>query len=510
MVRVFSSSMRSLLTCLATGLCTSIMAQAYFSKTYGHGPFQGGAVTPSGGLILNTDNGLRTTDAEGVPIWSRDYLNFGVNDFQIYDTTSYWAIFKDVAPLGTAGYVAVGRALPSVTTYRTNQALVGVFDTSGTPLWAGTHGGVLVEEYTFANAEATGTALIGGWDEGLANVSGLMARVGATYAGNYSASAYCTAAGMFTFILDGVPLANGDALFGGCGVNGAVVMRSPPGMSTSWCRSYALPDALNYTGVKLAEAPDGSLYAAAGPLNQGFALLRMDASGNALWSHEYTMGVTGTPTGIAVRPNGKVLVTGTTWMMQCDSLGAIDWARQYDGHWIRSLETVPGADEHYLVGSTFSDLGWVMRPDTSGLVLGCSISNLSASYTVINPVISTNCSNAPNAFGPGDEHHHFAQGAGSSSSVDCFSTGSGSIPDHIGIGVHPNPANGMFYLRCDVPITTGDDVELRDLHGRLVRTLRGFGSYEISIVRGDLPAGIYSIRVLQNGSNWLSARVVLE
>ena len=506
MVRVFSSSMRFLLTCLATGLCTSIMAQAYFSKTYGYGPFQGGAVTPSGGLVLNTDNGLRATDAEGVPIWSKDYQNFGVNDFQIYDTTSYWAIFKDVAPLGNSGYIAVGRALPLITTYRTNQALVGVFDTVGTPLWAGTHGGVLVEEYLFAKAEVGGTALIGGWDEGLSGASGMMARVGASYMGNYAASAYCTSSGTVTFILDGLPLANGETLFGGWGLTGVLLMRTHPGMTSIWCRRYLLPG----DAVKLAEAPDGSLYAAAGPTNQGFALLRMDASGNALWSHEYTMGVTGTPTGIAVRPNGKVLVTGTTWMMQCDSLGAIDWVRQYDGHWIRSLETVPGADEHYLVGSTFSDLGWVMHPDTAGLVLGCSISNLSASYTVINPVISTNCSNAPNAFGPGDEHHHVTSWAPQSSSVECFSTGTGSIPDHIGIGVHPNPANGVFYLRCDSPITAGNVIELRDLHGRLVRTLRGYGSHEVSIVRGDLPPGIYSIHVLRDGVRIGTVRVVLE
>ena len=74
--------------------------------------------------------------------------------------------------------------------------------------------------------------------------------------------------------------------------------------------------------------------------------------------------------------------------------------------------------------------------------------------------------------------------------------------------VVPNPATTSFELLAREPLTTDDVIEVVDLHGRVVRTLRG--ATRTVIPRGDMAAGLYTVRVARAGKQVGTARVVVS
>lgn len=72
----------------------------------------------------------------------------------------------------------------------------------------------------------------------------------------------------------------------------------------------------------------------------------------------------------------------------------------------------------------------------------------------------------------------------------------------------PNPATTNFELITSGPLTANDVIEIVDLYGRKVRTLRG-GMRSV-IPRGDMAAGLYTVRVVREGKLVGSVRVVVE
>ncbi|HEY0978782.1 MAG TPA: FG-GAP-like repeat-containing protein [Flavobacteriales bacterium] len=78
------------------------------------------------------------------------------------------------------------------------------------------------------------------------------------------------------------------------------------------------------------------------------------------------------------------------------------------------------------------------------------------------------------------------------------------------IGAMPNPFSSGTLLVCSVPLSGSDRIELFDVHGRLVRSMRGEGSMQLFVPRADLADGLYVVRVLRNGIALGSLRVIVE
>lgn len=76
--------------------------------------------------------------------------------------------------------------------------------------------------------------------------------------------------------------------------------------------------------------------------------------------------------------------------------------------------------------------------------------------------------------------------------------------------VVPNPMDGNARLISSAAFGVGTNVELVDVHGRVVRTMRGSGSREVLIEGGDLAAGVYSVRVLNADGRAFSSRLVVR
>lgn len=78
------------------------------------------------------------------------------------------------------------------------------------------------------------------------------------------------------------------------------------------------------------------------------------------------------------------------------------------------------------------------------------------------------------------------------------------------IQITPNPARDQLLVSFATALDAGAHIDLLDVHGRIVRSLNGNGSREIIIERGDLQAGMYTVRVMDRGSTLESARMIFD
>lgn len=79
-----------------------------------------------------------------------------------------------------------------------------------------------------------------------------------------------------------------------------------------------------------------------------------------------------------------------------------------------------------------------------------------------------------------------------------------------GLTIAPNPAEASFTIQRQQPFSGDERIDLCDAHGRVVRTLRGNGGTTLRVERGDLAAGLYVLRVEQNGAVIAAQRIILR
>jgi len=168
--------------------------------------------------------------------------------------------------------------------------------------------------------------------------------------------------------LDGNYLAVGATeLFGGAGFD-LWLVKVDTGGNLLWSRTYG--DSLDEIGYDLDRVGDGFVVVGmTESFGVGFAdfyLLRIDASGDTLWTRTY--GGLDDDIGMAVRatPDGGFILAGATssygagsydvYLIKTDSLGDTIWTRTYGGPgWEGAFDLCISADSGYvIVGETYS------------------------------------------------------------------------------------------------------------------------------------------------------------
>ena len=79
-----------------------------------------------------------------------------------------------------------------------------------------------------------------------------------------------------------------------------------------------------------------------------------------------------------------------------------------------------------------------------------------------------------------------------------------------GFRVFPNPFTDATTLMMTEAIDANTIIELVDVHGRLVRSLQGNGTRQVTIERSDLPSGMYTVLVWLGDGRVLRARLVSQ
>ena len=107
---------------------------------------------------------------------------------------------------------------------------------------------------------------------------------------------------------------------------------------------------------------------------------------------------------------------------------------------------------------------------------------------------------------------------------DCFIAKLGAITTDVplhdntnAMGIHPDPVVDHMIVTSKDPISVNDRIEVLDMDGRIVRSMRGNGTHQVRIQRDDLRSGMYLLRILPASGSLLRqiglagvARVVFE
>jgi uncharacterized repeat protein (TIGR01451 family) len=103
-------------------------------------------------------------------------------------------------------------------------------------------------------------------------------------------------------------------------------------------------------------------------------------------------------------------------------------------------------------------------------------------------------------------------GYGCTSTSDPFPFIPMDIPenDAMRMAAFPNPFDAATAIMYTEVLDASTRIELIDLHGRVVRTLQGNGTREVTLERGALQSGLYMVRVLDAHGQRAAVRVVVQ
>lgn len=83
-------------------------------------------------------------------------------------------------------------------------------------------------------------------------------------------------------------------------------------------------------------------------------------------------------------------------------------------------------------------------------------------------------------------------------------------PDRIGMGLVPNPVSGQAMLILASPLAPDVRIELLSAHGQRVRQWRAVGADRIMLDLGQLPSGLYVLRVTGDRASYGTLKVVVD
>ncbi len=309
----------SLLMTLASLLLAheTLQGQTTFSKRYNYGPFVGGDRSPDGHLVLTNGTHAFRMDADGEELWHANVSSAG---------SGYTYAFTDIACIGE-GAIMVGAATPLVPDTmglgESGQWVSTVVSSAGMGQWVNINGTSFSDELYFAESLADGTALIGGMWYALPGIFATIKRT--AYDGSTQAvgDCNCDEGAAFTFMYGAHATADGGYVAWGGG-GGGFCFRVNADMQVTWYYQFD-----NVYVNAVAGGPGGVSY-----IQGSDRLIKVAADGSLLWARYIQEPGGGL---MAVKPNGDILIGGGQWLTQCDSSGAVDWARQYYGY-INGLE----------------------------------------------------------------------------------------------------------------------------------------------------------------------------
>lgn len=474
------------------------MGQSQFSRTYTTAPFVGSSLTPDSGLVLCTDNSILLVDRDGNSQSGREYTGIQLSDIRI----------NDVAAIGDSGYVLVGRGIgvaPGGTP--SNEFMIQVLNSAGIPQWGTEEGGSNVQQFVMAKTTYDGQALVAGWWEGLVGCTGWALEVG--YSAN-SISQYQWSAGasgfLHSFLTAVEPTVTNGYLGAGVSASELYVYKADSAGAMVWSRSFEYNNALNFTGIHIAESGSGSSYVAAGPLPTGFALLHLDSLGAVVWAMDYP--APHEPTGVVRLLNGDIWISGRSWLMACDSTGAVKWSRSYNSQ-INAMERTPEQNGVYLVGESAGS-GWLMRTDSIGQVAGCVSTPLSI-VGIPTPVQSVGNDGPMDATWSGSIFQMTDQPLTSVvDNVECLVTDIVEKTTEEAFSTFPNPFDHTMHVVFTEPLRNEDQLILVDTYGKVQRRIGGENGAQISIARNNLVAGLYTVILIKAGTTVYSKTVVVE
>lgn len=435
--------------------CFSINAQISFQKNYGNSSYQFGYAVKQcydGGYIITGGNWtpqynayLIRTDALGDTLWTRTYGGDNMLGFDVIQTSDSNFVIS--------GYHNVSGGL-----------LLKKVDANGNTLWTrtGTGGWGQAVQQTF-----DGGFIVGGRNLNKTDSNGLILWTKTPPGGGQAM--YVIQAADSNYVATG---------FAG---NYIYLKKIDTAGTTIWTKSYT-GTLQNTSNNDLAQTSDGGYILAGQDTGSaaGALLIKTDANGDTLW-RKFLPADYGT--GVVQTKDGGYAVSGSSLnqmiLIKTDANGIVQWSNTYGAgvvEWAKSVhQTVDGG--YVLTGMTTINNGDVF-------------------------LVKTDCM--------GNETFW--------DSINC--------PLNLGIGnmetsefpelqIYPNPFNSSATIRFNSTISKGE-LNIFDVLGRQVKQLNlpagqagNIFGQSITLHRGNLPGGLYFIRLTQDNKIYAAEKLVI-
>lgn len=496
---------------------TNVHAQVTFQKTYGAGKAQAVQQTNDGGFILigyaegnTTGISLVKTDSLGAMQWSKFYTsgNSLLYGFSVQQSTD-------------SGYIITG----NVVYYPSSLEDIILIKTTanGTLQWqksfnTGTieyglsvlqcsDGGYVVSGYSYADVILIKTAS-GGNLQWIKSYSGSNSQQGRDVKQTS----------------DGGFIITGNTTFG-AGSTDLYLLKTDSSGTLEWTRTVG-GAADSEFGNSVLQTADGG-YVAAGSTGSFGAgardvyLVKTAADGTLLWTS--TFGGSLSDEGFCVQQthDGGYIITGRTgsfgsgnddvYLVKTDSAGVLQWTKTYGGTGAESGKgVIRMPDGGYTIAafttssfSTFANDMYMIRTDSSGNS-GCyETAPVSASGT--GGVAGTGGMEGT----AGTAGNLFVQvGFGGASAVICPGLDVNEAAPPALFSVYPNPFSDETTLRISTPLSNAT-LTVYNAFGKHVREIKTISRQSVPFSRGNLPAGVYVVRLMQNDTLIATEKLII-
>lgn len=526
---------------MLTALCLEVVTatgQSLFHKRYGSDFMDRAnmAIETADGnyIVAGTTLGFGSSsnavimklNDQGDPIWTRDYA--GINADEIFD------LFENdqgqILACGGTNSQGVGNW----------DGFVMKLDSSGSMLWGRTYGNEYADVLYKIHEDTDGGYIVAGYaqpTDGLGDVGTNLLKLdpmGEVVWNIYVPNGWSTQGGGW-YPVDVEIMPDGKYLFTSCSYSNGNQLNfwcfSTTGQLV-WAKSYWVRS----QGHRLAVDPSGNIYVTCLRLEGGVALsvdvavLKLDASGNALWFKSYGGTYTEFVRDIVMTSDGSPIICGFTnssgngdydaFLLKIDPAGSAQWCRTYGTVWSDFPNSISAtadngiimAGESYSYGTDPDSMKmYVVRTDSVG---NASCNSSAWPLIQLNDIAGVEIPLELDVLAPQQTAITWASNyrVFTTTSI-CGATPVGELQNmHVGISAYPNPFHGDLVVT--IPEGTRSTVVLRvvDLVGRLVYA-DGFKNAsdgrERTLDLGGLSSGVYVLKALVDERS-TSIRIVKE
>lgn len=508
-------------------LCASILflafsasSQILFQKAYGElfvDYAQSMVLTSDGGYCLVGNTGPDQVD-------STDMLVIGTNAAgdQVWQTRLHGAkddYINDITTTDDGGFIIVGTTYSSPLDPTHSDIFVIKIDNTGFVYWSKTFGGLDYDEAQSVIRSGTGAYIVFGNTVSYSSVTKsalvmkiddagnqLWTNVSETYSSNYFYAGDRDADGNFIAV---------GGTFNGAGAVGFenYISKLDTNGNILWSKSNGTTGAEFLYDVK-AFSTGGYIACGVSSTNTAgdadMSVMRLDESGNVMWTYNY-----GTPeydraSSILERPNGDIIVSGYSnigtvsnvvnqmMLLKLDSTGTLLWSKSYGDSSLtsESYKVIETNDGYALCGYSIANdpLGdmHLVKTDFTGEsgCLNVSRGLLRTATTLAGDTGFTETISIIDEFGTTFNPIGFIN----QFSLICFSVGVGHGPDNDIFEIYPNPASSFIKVKSLVGVAAAK-ISIHDLTGRLISSKDYSGQMEMLISTEQLNSGMYLLTI---------------
>ncbi|MEM9921828.1 MAG: T9SS type A sorting domain-containing protein [Bacteroidota bacterium] len=253
-------------------------------------------------------------------------------------------------------------------------------------------------------------------------------------------------------------------------------------------------------------------------------LAKLDNLGNMLWSKTYGGGKTENSYYLVQEAGGEYVMAGLTnsfggggvdaFLIKVNASGDVLWSKTYGGgmdDFCNALHL--SAEGRYIFAGNsrsfdMQNRAYILSADEQGNSGGCN--QFTPSITAVDVSFQVGSGGSTASGGTSQSPTIMADQLNTQDSILCLITQVNESFEPTNYSIYPNPISHLGVLTFDNPNQRQHQLLLYDLHGKIVWSKDDITTDRIPIYKGSLSSGLYLFVLLSDGAIKTKGKIVLE